>query len=127
VPREEKGLRFVRVGVDAEPVRLEAGRDISTLDLRPGPGGWWLAYAREPEADRDLAMAMVQWIPDSGPHGKAVPAFSSSEAEDVEELRFLAGEGPARLAAVTINETLAVVELGAPTGDTPGRVVARVR
>lgn len=122
VTREEKGLRIQRLGLDKEPIRLEKENSISTLDLRAVEGGWWLAYTREPVADRDVALPIAVFVPDDGTPGKPITLLGPDEVEDIEDLRFIVGEGPPRLGGVTVDETLLVIELG-PTG---GKVVARV-
>lgn len=122
VNRDEKGVRIQRLGHDAEPLRLEATSDISTVDLKAVEGGWWLAYTREPPAERDVALPIAVFVPDAGDLGKPLTLLGPDEVEDIEDLRFIVGEGAPRLGGVTVDETLLVIELGAKGG----RVVARV-
>jgi hypothetical protein len=122
VSKEEKGLRVQRLGVDAEPHRLDAQHPIGSVDLRAVEGGWWLAWMREPVADRDIPMPMAVFVPDAGAVGKPTPLLAGDDLEDLEDLRFVLGDGPPRLAAVTLEETLVVIEIG----KAGGRVVARV-
>ena len=122
VTREEKGLRLQRLGLDTEPLRLDEKLPVGSVDLRPVDGGWWVAWVREPVADRDVTVLMAMFLPDSGAPGKPFPILSTAEVEDLEDLRFVTGEGPPRMAAVTLEETLVVIELSA----TGGKIVARV-
>ncbi len=122
VTKEEKGLRVQRLGADTEPHRLDATHPIGSVDLKAVEGGWWLAWMREPVADRDIPVPMALFVPESGSIGKPITLLGAKDADDLEDLRFVLGDGPPRLAAVTLEETLVVIEIG----KTEGRVVARV-
>lgn len=52
-----------------------------------------------------------------------MPILGTAELEDLEDLRFVAGEGPPVLAAVALDESLVVLEIM----EKGGRVLARVR
>ncbi len=122
VKPEEKGFRLMRLGLDKEPMRVETGHHVGCLDLRAIDGGWWVAWTREAVADRDLSMAMAAFLPRDGNLGKPFPLLTGDDADDVEALAFVSGEGPVRVACVTIDEALAVVEFEREMA----RVVARV-
>jgi uncharacterized protein YjbI with pentapeptide repeats len=123
ITREDKGVRVQRLGVDAEPMWYDAKHPVGSVDVRSAPGGWWVAWMREPVADRDVPMPMSLFLPERGDPAAPIPILGPAELEDLEDLRFVAGEGPPRLAAVTLDESLAVLELG----ERGGRVVARIR
>ena len=123
VSREEKGLRVQRLGVDSEPTRLDVKHSVGSVDVRTAPGGWWVAWIREPVADRDVPVPMALFLPQVGEAAAPFALLGSADLEDLEDLRFVAGEGPPLLAAVTLEEALVVMEIGA----NGGRVLARVR
>ncbi len=122
VNRDEKGLRLQRLGVDGEALRLETQHPIGSVDIRAAEGGWWVAWVREPVADRDVTVPMAMWLPESGDAGKPVALLGADELEDLEDLRFVLGDGPPRVAAVTLDETLLVVDVTARGG----RVALRI-
>lgn len=122
VKPEEKGFRLLRLGQEREPQRVETGHHVGVLDVRAADGGCWVAWTREPVADRDVSMAMAAFLAADGTLGKPFPLLAGSDADDVEDLCFASGEGPARVGCVTIDEALLVVELGPQAP----RVVARV-
>lgn len=122
VTRDEKGLRVQRLGVDAEPVRFDAQHPVGSVDVRATEGGWWVAWVREPVADRDVTVPMATFLPESGAPGRAFPLLGADDLEDLEDLRFVTGDGPPRLAAVTLDETLLVLDVR----EGGGRVAARI-
>ena len=122
VTKDDKGLRVQRLGVDSEPLRLDPTLPIGSVDLRAADGGWWLAWMREAVADRNVPVPMALFVPESGAPGKPFALLSGEDVEDLEDLRFVVGDGPPRLAAVTLEETLVVIEIGR----SGGKIVARV-
>ncbi len=122
VKAEEKGFRLLRLGQEREPLRVETGHHVGVLDVRPAEGGCWVAWTREPVADRDVSMAMAAFLSVDGTLSKPFPLLSGDDLDDVEDVCFASGEGAARLGCVTIDEALLVVELST----TGARVVARV-
>lgn len=123
ITREEKGVRVQRLGVDTEVIRLDAKHPVGSVDIRAAQGGWWVAWMREPVADRDVPMPMAIFLPASGDPPAPTPILGTAELEDLEDLRFVAGEGPPVLAAVALDESLVVLEIM----EKGGRVLARVR
>jgi uncharacterized protein YjbI with pentapeptide repeats len=123
ITREEKGVRLQRLGLDTEPLRLDAKHPVGSVDVRAAAGGWWVAWMREPVADRDVPMPMAMFLPASGEPQAPMAILGTSELEDLEDLRFVAGEGAPILAAVALDESLLVLEI-TPKG---GRVLLRVR
>lgn len=122
ITRDEKGLRLQRLGGDVEALRIDAKLPVGSVDLRATEGGWWLAWMREAVADRDVPVPMAMFVPESGPLGTAFPLLGVADVADLEDLRFVVGDGPPLLAAVTLEETLVLIEIGKDSG----RVVARV-
>lgn len=122
ITRDEKGLRIQRLGGESEPHRIDSQLPVGSVDLRAAEGGWWLVWMREAVADRDVPVPMACFVPEVGEPGKPFALLGAGDVEDLEDLRFVMGDGPPRLAAVTLAESLVVIEIGKNSG----RVVARV-
>lgn len=122
VGKDQRGVRVVRLGVDDEPLVVDPEADVGAIELCWDRDRWWLAWTAEGTHERDHTLPYACSIPPArGGPGKAVPLLSDADADDIEDIRAVVGDGPLRLGLVTLAEALVVVELG---GKKP-RVVAR--
>lgn len=111
--REEKGVRFCVAGSGAEAVRVDPKASVGALDLRAVGDRWLCVYTREVDVSEPVGI----WQPGGKPLLLADPKLLD-EAEDV---RFVLGEGPPRVAVCGLGGQMLVVEVE----DSHARPVAR--
>jgi uncharacterized protein YjbI with pentapeptide repeats len=102
--KEEKGLRVQRLG--GEALRVDAKADVGAMDLLAVGDRFLLGWTREAGDERDVNHALAAWVDESGP-GK--PFVLLAGDDDVEDIRFLAGDGPPRVALSTLGGGIAIV------------------
>lgn len=116
VGKGEKGVRFVRVGTDADALRIDAASEASAIDLVSVGDRWLLAWTREPENDRELVLPYACWIGKTGPAGKAFVLLQGDDADDVEDVRFASGGKVPHLGVTTLAGGMIVVAVGESAG-----------
>lgn len=121
VGKEGKGLRFAELGPDAEPLPIDVKADVGALELIAVGDRWLVVYTREAMTERECTLPWAVWISAAGVAGKPFPLLTDKDAEDVEDVRFLTGDGPPRIGAITLAETLLVVEVSESGGKVVGR------
>lgn len=107
----EKGLRVARPGVDVEPLRIDAAAEVGALDLLAVGERWLVVWTREPSSDRDLVLPYAAWF-DAGEISKPFPLLGGDDADDVEDVRVVAGGARPTVAVVTLAGPMLVVEVG---------------
>lgn len=121
VGKEGKGLRFAELRTDVEPKPIDVKADVGALELVAVGEKWLLVYTREAMTDRECTLPWAVWIAADGTAGKPFALLTGGDVEDVEDVRFVTGEGPPRVGVVTLSETLLVVEVGETSGRVTGR------
>lgn len=103
--REERGLRVQRLGVDAEPIRVDANLDIGALDLVAVGEQHLLVWTRETEE----SVPMAVWLPD----GKPFRLVAATAAVEADAVSVVAGSGPPRIMLTGLGDEVTVMEVGA--------------
>ncbi len=113
--REERGLRVQRLGVDTEPLRLDATLDIGSLDLVVVGDRHLLLWTRE----SDSSVPMAAWLPGGKPFRLTAPD-ADIESDTVQVVASL---GPPRVVLTGLGDEVVVLEVR----ETDAREVGRFR
>lgn len=120
--RGDKGVRFLRVGADTDALVADPSSEAGAVDLASAGDRWLLVWTREPASDRDLALPYAAWIGKTGPIGKAFVLLSGDDADDVEDVRMVAGGTRPMVAITTVGGGMIVVSVGEASADVACRL-----
>ncbi len=105
--RDERGFRYQILGLDPEPVRMEAKREIGALELLCFGDRWLLIWTREADRAGEATQPIGCWVPG----GKPFPLLPPGIREEITDIRPVYAT-ETLLALVTFAETLLIVQVG---------------